>query len=159
MKNLFLRLAILTVVFAWCLPTLGAEKKEIKPTVMEIESFKLTKAGVQNMKEASGGKVVVFDQEGSRAETTYKLPPGWYGAVLYVWAEDAESDSVHLMIEADDYNAGVAEQPVLCWDKKKIAPCNQMIFKVGDDRERKIVLRTDKKGIRLDRLVFQKPEW
>jgi len=134
---------------------LAAEAKQI---VLEIESLKLDKAKVEKMKGAGGGKVVFFDSEKCKAETTIKLPGGWYEAVLYVWAKDDDSDSTFLTIEADDYNTGVAKMPVWPWDKGKIAPCYPFQFKVEDAKKtRKIQLWADEPGVKLDRLIIKRP--
>lgn len=136
---------------------LPAAAGEAKPLVLQIEAFKLTNTKAVKMKGASGGKVVVFADEKAKAETTFKLPSGWYEGTLYVWAKDDTSDTTHLLIEADDYEAGVSELPVCPWDKKKIAPCFPMKFRVGDaNQERKIVLRADDLGVRIDRLEIKR---
>jgi len=130
---------------------------ETKPIVLEIETFKLTKAKVEKMKGAGGEKVVVFADQKSEAETTFKLPSGWYEGTLYVWAKDDDSASTHMLIEAEDYEAGVSELPVRPWDKKKIAPCFPMKFRIGDAKQvRKIVLQPDDLGVRLDRLEIKR---
>jgi len=136
-------------------PLSAAERPKL--TVLQIESFELTNAPVEEMKGAGGGKVVVFGSEKSKAVTEIELPSGWYEAVLYVWAEDEESDCTYLMIEADDFNAGVAEMPVIPWDKKQIAPCTPIQFKFeGPLRPRQIKLWTNETGVKLDRLEIKR---
>ena len=127
--------------------------------VMGLGVSKIVKGVVENNVETDTPykKVVVFADRKSKAETTFKLPSGWYEGTLYVWAEGDDSASTHLLIEAEDYDAGVSELPVRPWDKKEIAPCFPMKFRIGDAKQlRKIVLRPDDLGVRLDRLEIKR---
>jgi hypothetical protein len=127
-----------------------------RPTILEIEAFRLTKAKVSQMQTASGKKIVYFPDAEGRAEAKFKLPRGWYVATLYVCARSEDSASTRLMIEAEDYDAGLEELPVRPWETGKIAPCYPMKFQIADaNRERTILLRPDDPEVRLDRLEIR----
>jgi hypothetical protein len=124
---------------------------EPKPIVIEIESFTLTDAKVQELKGASGGKVVLFDSEKSKAIGKVKLPAGKYQLTLYCQAEDEERDATYLQVNKDLDNR---LWPV---EKGSIQPCEDIVFfAVAEEGEQTIALWTAETGVLLDRVEIIK---
>lgn len=148
---------LVLMVLAWT--TWATADEPTKPLVFQIETFKLVKAKVEPLKvkdQEKPAKVVVFQGKDSRAVKRVALPKGWHEAVLYVWAADEEKGSTFVKIEADDYDAGVAELPVRPWSSGEIAPCFPIKFHIGDDKSlHEIVIRPDDPGVKIDRLEIR----
>ena len=63
---------------------------------VEVEEFTLTNAKVQELDNASGGKVVVLQDDTSRAEVTIELSKGNYQVTVYALGASGEEDAFYL---------------------------------------------------------------
>jgi len=65
---------------------------------LEVEDFKLTNAKVQDLEEASGGKVVVLQDEYGKAEKTIQLSKGNYQITVFALGTSFDEDAFYLSV-------------------------------------------------------------
>ena len=92
-------LAVALVAFG-CSQTDEPKIKSVggKKFTLEMEDFKLTTAKVQDLEEASGGKVVVLQDEYSQAEKTIQLSKGNYQITVFALGTSFDEDAFYLSI-------------------------------------------------------------
>ena len=115
--------------------------------VVEVENFKLTKAEVKELKDASGGKAVLLTSEDSQAEYTVPaLNKGTYDAILYGVGQSDSEDAVYVRV------AGQAEERVFPAEWKKVMPFGAVRFTQPSDGPCKILLTFGEENVLLDRV-------
>ena len=117
---------------------------------VEVEEFTLTNAKVQELDNASGGKVVVLQDDTSRAEATVQLSKGNYQVTVYALGPSSEEDAFYL-------TAG--EQ----WEERlwptwtgEILPAPDVSLTQQADGPCKIVIRFAEPNVQLDRVEFKR---
>lgn len=95
-------LVVLTIalVFSGCSSmTLPKIQKVGKDTFfVEVEAFTLKNAEVQDLEEASGGKIVVLQDEYATAEATIQLKKGDYEITVYALGPSFDEDGFYLTV-------------------------------------------------------------
>ena len=117
---------------------------------VEVEEFTLTNAKVQELDNASGGKVVVLQDDTSRAEVTIELSKGNYQVTVYALGASGEEDAFYLTTgeqwEERLYPASTGE----------ILPAQDVSLTQQADGPCKIVIRFAEPNVQLDRVEFKR---
>jgi hypothetical protein len=97
--NLMAVLAI-ALLFSGCA---GMEKPRIQKVgkdafFVEVEEFELSNAQVQELADASGGKVVVLQGWNGKAEATIQLSKGNYEITVYALGPSLDEDAFYLKV-------------------------------------------------------------
>jgi len=117
---------------------------------VEVEAFTLTNAKVQELDNASGGKVVVLQDDTSRAEVTIQLSKGNYQVTVYSQRASSDEDAFYMT---------VGEQ----WEERlypdstgEILPSQDVSLTQQADGPCKIVIRFAEANVQLDRVEFKR---
>jgi len=117
---------------------------------LEVEEFKLTNAKVQQLKGASGGKVVVLQDENGKAEATIPLKKGNYEITVYALGPSSDEDAFYLTVGDNAQERRWPKNPgeilptldVVNFTQKADGPCN-------------ILIRFAEPNVQLDRVQFK----
>jgi len=117
---------------------------------VEVEEFKLTNAKALELEGASGGKVVVLQDESSKAEATIPLKKGNYEITAYALGPSYDEDAFYVTVgdsaEERRWTENIGEilptLDVLKFTQKADGPCN-------------ILLRFAEPNVQLDRVEFK----
>ncbi len=117
---------------------------------VEVEEFALTNAKVQELDNASGGKVVVLQDDTSRAEMTVQLSKGNYQVTVYALGPSGEEDAFYL-------TAGEQwEERLFPFSPGEILPAQDVSLTQQADGPCKIVIRFAEPNVQLDRVEFKR---
>lgn len=117
---------------------------------VEVEEFTLTNAKVQELEDASGGKVVVLQDWHSTAEATIQLSKGNYQVTVYALGPALDEDAFYLTI-------GDCPQERL-WPEStgEILPTLDVHLTQKADGPCKIVFHFAEPNVQLDRVQFKR---
>ena len=117
---------------------------------VEVEDFTLTSAEVQKLAEASGGKVVMLQDEYGEAEATIQLGKGDYEVIVYAYGASFDEDAFFLTI------GNQAEERLWPEAPGELLPTQDVVHLTQDaDGPCTIVLRFGEPNVQLDRVVFK----
>lgn len=128
------------------LPAVGEE------LTLEVEAFRLRAARPAAREGAGGGRVVLFESGGSRAETSVELAAGTYEVVVYMDGPDADHDAVFVSVAEDEHRvypdagyrgclSAAAPRPEICVWKNGPMP---------------VIFRAAETGVSLDRVILKR---
>lgn len=117
-------------------------------TVLEVESFALTKATVKPLKGASGGKTVVLAQDG-RAEASVTLPAGAYELAVVALAPSLAEDAFYVSV------ANQPETRLFPGETEKLAASRPVQFSLSAAGPCKVVLSFAEENVQLDRVEIR----
>ena len=118
---------------------------------LEVEDFVLTNAKVQKLEGASGGKIVVLQDDYSRAEKTIQLSKGDYQVTVFLLGPDFEEDAFYLTI------GDRAEERLWAESPGEILPTLDSIRLTQQaDGPCKILFTYAEPNVQLDRIEFKR---
>jgi hypothetical protein len=118
---------------------------------VEAEDFDLTNAKVQELEGASGGKVVVLQDENGKAEATIPLKKGSYEIIVYALGPSGDEDAFYVTVGDNAQKRRWPERP------GEILPALDVVnFTQKDDGPCKILISFAEQNVQLDRVQFKK---
>jgi hypothetical protein len=120
---------------------------------VEAEEFDLTNAKVQKLEGASGGKVIVLEDESGKAEATIKLSKGNYLITVYGLGPSYDEDAFYLKVGNNTTQRMWMESPgdivptleTATFSQEANGPCD-------------IMLRFAESNVQLDRVQFERDQ-
>jgi len=117
---------------------------------VEVEEFDLLNAQVQELEGASGGKVVVLQDESGNAEATIKLSKGNYEITVYGMGPSSDEDALFLKV-------GDKEQRMWMESPGDIVPTLEFVtFSQEAKGPCDISLSFAESNVQLDRIQFER---
>lgn len=117
---------------------------------VEVEEFDLTNADVQQLEGASGGKVVVLQDEHSQAKATIELSEGNYEITVYALGPSSLEDAFYVTVGDSVEQRRWPEYP------GDIVPSLDVVhFAQEADGPCDILLRFAEPNVQLDRVQFK----
>ena len=118
---------------------------------VEVEEFTLNNAEIEDLEEASGGKVVVLQDENATAEATIQLKKGSYEITVYSLGPSFDEDGFYLTVGNAAEERLWAENPgellptldVINYTQEATGPCD-------------ILLSFGEPNVQLDRVQFKR---
>jgi hypothetical protein len=153
MKTKWMVIPAIALLFYGCA---GMEKPRIHKAgedtfFVEVEEFNLTNAHVQELEGASGGKVVVLDDESGKAEATIKLCKGNYKITVYGLGPSPDEDAFFLKV------GDKAAQRMWMESPGDIVPTPESVtFNQEADGPCNISLSFAEPNVQLDRVQFER---
>ncbi len=153
MKAKWMAVLAISLLFSGCA---GMEKPRIHKVgedafFVEVEEFNLTNAQLQELEGASGGKVVVLQDESGKAEVTIQLSKGNYEITVYALGPSYDEDAFFLTVGNN------AEQRMWMESPGDILPTLEVFnFTQEADGPCDILLRFAEPNVQLDRLQFER---
>jgi len=152
MKANWMAVLAIALLFSGCASMCKPRIQKVGKDVffLEVEEFKLTNAKVQQLKGASGGKVVVLQDENGKAESTIPLKKGNYEITVYALGPSSDEDAFYLTVGDNAQERRWPKNPgeilptldVVNFTQKADGPCD-------------ILLRFAEPNVRLDRVEFK----
>ncbi len=152
MKAEWMAVLAIALMFSSCA---GMEKPEMHKVgenafFVEVEEFDLTSAEVQELEGASGGKVVVLQDESGKAEATIKLSKGNYEVTVYALGPSFDEDAFFVTVGNSEQQRRFPESP------GEILPTGEVVaFTQEADGPCSIVLQFAESNVQLDRIEFK----
>ena len=152
MKAKWMAVLAIALLFSGCA---SKEKPRIQKVgkdafFVEVEEFDLTNAEVQELEGASGGKVVVLQDESGKAEATIQLSKGNYEITVYALGPSSDEDAFYLTVGDNAEERRWPENP------GEILPTLDVVnFTQEADGPCDILLRFAEPNVQLDRVQFK----
>ena len=152
MKAKWMAVLAIALVFAGCA---GMEEPRIHKVgedvfFVEVEEFDLTNAQVQELESASGGKVVVLQDESGKAEATIQLSKGNYEITVYALGPTYDEDAFYVTVGENAEERRWPENP------GEILPTLDVVtFAQEADGPCDILLSFAEPNVQLDRVQFK----
>jgi len=150
------------VVLAVALVFSGCGEKTTGPKInklaggaffVEVEDFDLSNAEIQKLSEASGGKVVMLQDEYGEAEVTIQLGKGDYEVTVYALGASFDEDAFYLTV------GNQAEERMWPEAPGELLPTADVVYLTQDaDGPCTIVLRFGEPNVQLDSVEFKVAE-
>ena len=121
------------------------------PLVLEAEDFRLARARVRKLADASGGKAVLFDYLDGHAARTLRLKKGTYEVLAYIMAPHREADAFFMKV-AGTYKRLYADE------QKKISKATKMTVRISRDGPCELRIEPAETDFYIDRVEIRKVE-
>ena len=153
MKAKWMAVLVIALLFSGCAgmqkPIVHKAGKDV--FFVEVEEFDLTNAKVQELDGASGGKVVVLQDENGKAEATIPLRKGSYEITVYALGPSHEEDAFYMTVGDNAQKRRWPEKP------GEILPTLDVVnFTQRADGPCDILIRFAEPNVQLDRVQFKK---
>jgi len=152
MKTKWMAVLAIALLFSGCAVMEKPRIQKVGKDVffVEVEEFDLTNAQVQELEGASGGKVVVLQDENGKAEATIKLSKGNYEITAYALGPSSDEDAFYLTVGDNAQERRWPENP------GEILPTLDVVtFAQEADGPCDILLRFAEPNVQLDRVQFR----
>lgn len=153
MRTKWMAVLVVALLVAGCACLTKPKMRGIGEDVfsLEVEDFKLSNAKVQQLDEASEGKVVVLQDASSEAEETIQLSKGDYQVTVFLLGTSPDEDAFYLTI---GYRA---EERLWAESPGNILPTlNSVHFTQKADGPCRILFTFAEPNVLLDRVEFKK---
>lgn len=153
MNTKLMVVSVIALLFAGCA---GMEKSIIHTVdkntfYVEVEDFNLTSAKVLDLEGAGGGKVVVLQDDNSKAETTIPLSKGSYEITVYGLAPSYDEDAFFMKVGDN------AEQRMWLESPGDIVPTLEYVaYAQQADGSCNILITYAEPNVELDRVQFKR---
>lgn len=149
MRGQLIAVVALVLLAGGCSSLSAAEKVAPAGTVVrEVEAFKLTDAKVEDLKGASGGKVVVMTTDAGEAELSVTLKKGAYELKVYGLAPSYDEDAFYLTVGDGE------EKRLVISDINKVLPSAPYAFTVAKDGACRILITYGEDNVKFDKVVI-----
>ncbi len=152
MKAKWMAILVITLVFSGCASMSKPRVQKVGKDVffVEVEEFKLTNAQVQELEGASGGKVVVLQDESSKAEATIQLKKGNYEITVYALGPSYDEDAFYVTVGNN------AQERMWLKNTREILPTLDVLkFTQETDGPCNILILLAEPNVQLDRVEFK----
>jgi hypothetical protein len=147
-QNAFMKKNLMLILLSAAAISICCNLAQAAEIVVEVESLQLSNAQVKDHNEASGGKVVAFDDEGAEAKGEIELQPGQYTVYLIMSGQDEDHDAVNVAVGDTKSRVYPSEHP-------NLSKSESLSINITEKKKYQILITLGETGVLLDKLVFQ----